>query len=118
MPAADFAGCVKTLSKPIKESKRFDFLGKPIIPGWYMQEDVSRNVVTYSNFKNIKNNVENVVLSNELGWDTDFIESQAFAYLAIRKIKNLHSTYTETTGVKIPTVCGAVSYTHLRAHET
>ena len=54
MPAADFAGCVKTLSKPIKESKRFDFLGKPIIPGWYMQEDVSRNVVTYSNFKNIK----------------------------------------------------------------
>ena len=47
-------GMCKTLSKPIKESKRFDFLGKPIIPGWYMQEDVSRNVVTYSNFKNIK----------------------------------------------------------------
>ena len=54
LPAADFAGCVKTLSKPLKESKRFDFLGKPIIPGWNMQEDVSRNVVTYSNFKNIK----------------------------------------------------------------
>ena len=56
--------------------------------------------------KNIQNNVENVMISNELGWEADFIESQAFAYLAIRKIKGLFSTFIETTGTKTPTICG------------
>ena len=56
--------------------------------------------------KNIQDNVENVLISNELGWDADFIESQAFAYLAIRKTKGLYSTFIETTGTKTPTICG------------
>ncbi len=54
----------------------------------------------------LRENLKNVIISNELGWNSDFIESQAFAYLAIRKLKNLESSFPSTTGVKVPTICG------------
>ena len=36
----------------------------------------------------------------------DYIESQAFGYLAIRSYLNLPISYPKTTGCKIPTVGG------------
>ena len=41
-----------------------------------------------------------------LGWDGDAIEAQAFAYLAVRKLKNLPTSFPETTGVAAPTTGG------------
>ena len=40
--------------------------------------------------------------------DGDFIESQAFAYLAIRSFLNLPISFPETTGVKIPCSGGVI----------
>lgn len=41
-----------------------------------------------------------------LGWDGDAIEAQAFAYLAVRKLKILPTSFPETTGVAAPTTGG------------
>lgn len=37
-----------------------------------------------------------------LGWDGDFLEAEAFAYLAVRAYRQLPLTLPSTTGVKIP----------------
>ena len=56
--------------------------------------------------KNLKSLLINVERSEKYGWDSRFIESQAFAYLAIRKLKKLPSTFKSTTGTSKPVVCG------------
>ena len=56
--------------------------------------------------KNLKSLLLNVEPSEKYGWDSKFIESQAFAYLAIRKLKKLPSTFKSTTGTSKPVVCG------------
>ena len=40
--------------------------------------------------------------ASELGWDGDFVEAQAFAYLAARSLAGLPLSYPETTGVSRP----------------
>ena len=40
-----------------------------------------------------------VKLSEEVGWNGDALEAQAFAYLAVRSLLGLNITYKETTGV-------------------
>jgi len=40
----------------------------------------------------------------------DFIESELIAYLAVRYLNKLPSTYPSTTGVKIPTICGRLAF--------
>ena len=50
--------------------------------------------------------LKKVLVSDKYGWNSDFVESQAFAYLAIRRIISLPSTFPGTTGVQKPTVCG------------
>jgi len=49
-----------------------------------------------------------IKLIDEIGIDGDFIESQAFAYLAIRTILGLPITFPSTTGCKKPTIGGIV----------
>ncbi|MES2214501.1 MAG: anhydro-N-acetylmuramic acid kinase [Pseudomonadota bacterium] len=43
-----------------------------------------------------------------LGYKSDYIEAQAFAFLAVRCIKNLPSSFQTTTGVSRDTVAGVV----------
>ena len=45
---------------------------------------------------------------NEFGIDEDFIESQAFAYLGIRRIKKLPITFPKTTGNNYPIIGGKI----------
>ncbi|HHL42576.1 MAG TPA: anhydro-N-acetylmuramic acid kinase [Hellea balneolensis] len=52
--------------------------------------------------KRTKRPVQN---ADELAWDGDFIEAQAFAYLAVRALMGLPITYPQTTGVSHP-LCG------------
>ncbi len=47
-------------------------------------------------------------ISDEMGFDSDFIESQAFAYIATRTIKNLPSAFPNTTGCRKNNVCGEI----------
>ena len=48
----------------------------------------------------------NLDLIDKYNLDGDYIESQAFGYLAIRSFLNLSISYPKTTGCKIPTVGG------------
>ena len=45
---------------------------------------------------------------DNLNFDGDFIESQAFAYLAVRSLNKLPITFPETTGVKTAVTGGVI----------
>lgn len=45
---------------------------------------------------------------NELGFDGDGLEAEAFAFLAVRSVKGLPITFKSTTGVKIDGLSGGV----------
>ena len=58
----------------------------------------------------IKENFGNrVILIDEIYGDAKFIESQAFAYLGIRRVKNLPISFPGTTGVKNPLAGGKIT---------
>ena len=52
----------------------------------------------------------NAISINLVGYSSfgDFVESQAFAYLAVRSYLNLPISFPETTGVKIPCSGGII----------
>lgn len=52
--------------------------------------------------------VFNICNIDSLGLNADFIESAAFAYLAVRFLKNLPSTFPNTTGVSKPIIAGVM----------
>ncbi|MCX5515225.1 anhydro-N-acetylmuramic acid kinase [Kaistia algarum] len=43
------------------------------------------------------------------GWSVDFMEAQAFAFLAARFVAGLPSSFPETTGVPAPTIGGVIA---------
>ncbi len=45
----------------------------------------------------------------DLGWDGDFVEAQAFAYLAARSVAGLPLSLPETTGVPYPMPGGVLA---------
>lgn len=50
-----------------------------------------------------------VASADEVGLSGDFMEAQAFAYLAVRKLKGLPSTFPGTTGARKPVVAGRLA---------
>ena len=57
----------------------------------------------------LKNKIKNKVYSfDDLGIDGDFVESQAFAFLAIRSYLGLPISFPSTTNCKTPTVGGNI----------
>ena len=58
--------------------------------------------------KKLKEENNIIKLIDEYGVDGDFIESQAFAYLAIRSYLNLPISFPETTGVHEPCTGGII----------
>lgn len=50
-----------------------------------------------------------LVTADHMGWSTDAMEAQAFAYLGIRRIKNLPITFPGTTGIGAPLAGGRIS---------
>ncbi|MGH1351141.1 MAG: anhydro-N-acetylmuramic acid kinase [Methyloligellaceae bacterium] len=54
-----------------------------------------------------------VMLAGDLNWETDFIEAQAFAYLAVRTVKGLPITFPGTTGIHAPSEGGLLIGGHL-----
>lgn len=49
-----------------------------------------------------------VVPSGKIGFDADFVEAEAFAFLAVRRLRGLPSSFPTTTGTPTPVVCGVV----------
>ena len=58
--------------------------------------------------KTIKSWNKNVKLIDDYGIDGDFVESQAFGYLAVRSYLKLPISFPETTGCKKPTTGGKI----------
>ncbi len=50
-----------------------------------------------------------LVVAETLGWSGDALEAQAFAYLAVRRLKNLPITFPTTTGVAEPLPGGLIA---------
>ncbi len=50
-----------------------------------------------------------VETADEVGWSSQSIEAQAFAYLAVRTLNNMPITFPHTTGVKKPMTGGVVA---------
>lgn len=50
-----------------------------------------------------------VAAASEAGWSADFIEAEAFAYLAVRSVRGLPLTFPGTTGVPAPTTGGVLA---------
>tara|TARA_B100001123_G_scaffold437419_1_gene569569 strand:- start:369 stop:1439 length:1071 start_codon:yes stop_codon:yes gene_type:complete len=59
-------------------------------------------------FEKLKKKDDRVKLIDEYGINGDFVESQAFAYLAIRSYLKMPISFPSTTGVKNPTVGGII----------
>lgn len=51
-----------------------------------------------------------VVSAEDLGWDGDALEAQAFAYLAVRVVNRQPYSYPGTTGVPGPTAGGRIAW--------
>ena len=49
-----------------------------------------------------------IVNADTLGWSADFLEAQAFAYLALRSLEGLPITFPSTTGVSAPAPGGVL----------
>ena len=58
--------------------------------------------------KRLKEENKAIKLIDEYGVDGDFVESQAFAYLAIRSYLKLPISFPETTGVNKPCTGGVI----------
>lgn len=56
-----------------------------------------------------------VLAADDLGWDGDALEAQAFAYLAVRSLRREPLTYPGTTGVKTPHTGGRLNFTTPRS---
>ena len=67
-----------------------------------------KNSFLIQNIKDYLSNKTNISidLTDEYNFNGDYIESQAFGYLAIRSFLNLSISYPKTTGCKIPTTGG------------
>ncbi len=60
-------------------------------------------------YNSLKSNLNSkLCIIDEFNLNKDFIEAQAFAYLAIRRIKKLPISYPETTGVSHPITGGKI----------
>ena len=55
-----------------------------------------------------------VLAADDLGWDGDALEAQAFAYLAVRSLARLPITYPGTTGVAVPHTGGHLNFATAR----
>ena len=47
--------------------------------------------------------------ADEMGWSSDAMEAEAFAYLAVRSLKGLPLSWPSTTGVKEPLSGGVLA---------
>ena len=58
----------------------------------------------------IRQRLENVEVqtANDLGWNADELEAQAFAFMAVRRLYNLPISFPATTGVPEPMVGGEI----------
>ncbi|MAR79299.1 MAG: anhydro-N-acetylmuramic acid kinase [Rhodospirillaceae bacterium] len=104
-PADGAATAVDIIVKSIKISEKY----MPVLPKMLLVCGGGRkNELIMSKLSSsLSYPVKNI---DETGFRGDFIEAEAFAYLAVRKIKNLPTSFPKTTGCRIPTCGGKITY--------
>ena len=84
-------------------SRTNDKLWKVLVCGGGRKNTTLMNCIKKKTLKNI-----DIQLIDDYGIDGDFVESQAFAYLAIRSYLKLPISFPETTGCKKPCIGGEI----------
>ncbi len=84
-------------------SRTSDKLWKVLVCGGGRKNTTLMNCIKKKTLKNI-----DIQLIDDYGIDGDFVESQAFAYLAIRSYLKLPISFPETTGCKKPCIGGEI----------
>ena len=117
----DFSlGFVRGLNLEDGAATLTDFTGRIIVDGLFsflprVEDKLWKILVCGGGRKNpiLMDRIKKRILKNliiqsidDYGVDGDFVESQAFGYLAIRSIMNLPISFPETTGCKRPTTGG------------
>ena len=77
------------------------------IDSWIFSGGGVNNSLLMSDIKSLLIN-DKIYISNELGFDSSFVESAAFAYISIRTLKKLPSAYPKTTGCSKKNICGNI----------
>ena len=112
----DFDGSfVKGLSLKDGAATLIEFTVSDLIPSLHFTEKYGYNLVLCGGgrknkvlVKKLKKFSTRIKLIDDYGIDGDFVESQAFAYLAIRSYLKLPISFPETTGCKKPCTGGVL----------
>ena len=91
-------------AKIIVQSKN---LFKNEIDEWIFCGGGVKNITLMNDIKKLLKGFK-VRLTDDFGYDSNFIESQAFAYISIRTLKKKKSTFTTTTGAKKDSISGEI----------
>jgi len=76
------------------------------VSNWIITGGGRLNPVLMENLQDVLDG--DVLSADDLGWDGDALEAQAFAYLAVRSKRGLPITFPTTTGVKEPLTGGTL----------
>ena len=77
------------------------------IDEWIVSGGGVKNIILMNHLKDLISTGK-IKYTDEFGYDSDFIESQAFAFISIRTIKRLNSAFPETTGCQKSNICGKI----------
>ena len=94
----------KLISDAIKYLNKKNFTNKFLLCGGGRKN----NFLIKSIKENLKNEKINIDKIDNYGLNGDYIESQAFGYLAIRSLLNLPISFKNTTGCDYPTIGGRI----------
>jgi anhydro-N-acetylmuramic acid kinase len=80
----------------------------PVAPStWIISGGGAKNPHMFEGLKRVLPGV--VTTADDAGMSSAFMEAQAFAYLAVRKLKGLPSSFPGTTGARGPVIAGRVA---------
>ena len=90
------------------------FLASDLLPGkpvlWIICGGGRKNQTIMSDLGALaKHSASTVISAEQAGFDGGAMEAEAFAYLAIRSLKNLPLTFPGTTGCEVPATGGVLS---------
>ncbi len=76
---------------------------------WILCGGGTKNITLMNDIRNFFNK-QIIFTAEDFGYDSTFVESQAFAYISIRTMINLPSSFNTTTGVKKNNICGSLVF--------
>ncbi len=101
----DMLRTITFFSAKIISNLKFNFKSK--IDYWVFVGGGVSNLTLMGDIRNILYG-QKILTSDQLGYDSAFIESSAFAFISIRTLKGMPSAFPETTGCRTKNICGKI----------